>query len=109
MNDFESMDSYQLKANSFVAFPKDKAYEYLTTALAEETGELLGIFAKNVRKGFGYEFDEDQKEDLKSEIGDVLWNLSQIAKFLGFNMSEIANYNIEKLEHRRESGTIVQR
>lgn len=46
------------------------------------------------------------QEELKSEIGDVLWNLNLLCHQLGFSIDDAAQYNIQKLAARRAANTI---
>ncbi len=75
--------------------------DYLPLGLAEETGELIHEFARCKRKGV-----EMDIEALKSEVGDVLWMLSQIAIHHGFTLEEAAYGNLEKLYARSMLGAI---
>ncbi len=38
------------------------------------------------------------KEEIATELGDVLWYLAEIANLYGLNLSEIARHNLEKTE-----------
>jgi NTP pyrophosphatase (non-canonical NTP hydrolase) len=40
------------------------------------------------------------------ELGDVMWYISTISAYLGVNLSEVANKNIEKLESRLQRNKI---
>lgn len=90
---------YQDKATTFAAYPNIN-YPYF--ALVEEVGEFFGKIAKGLRKD-----ERPCEEALKKELGDILWNLSEIASIRGWNLQEIAEGNISKLEARKEAGTIV--
>ncbi|MBU3942519.1 hypothetical protein KKA24_00885, partial [Patescibacteria group bacterium] len=50
--------------------------------------------------------DEERKQMLKKELGDVLWYLAQLSTELGLSFDDVANFNIEKLASRKERGTI---
>ena len=49
---------------------------------------------------------EKDADEVKKELGDVLWYLANLANDLGYSLSEIAENNIEKLESRKERGVI---
>ncbi len=49
---------------------------------------------------------ESEREALKSELGDVLWYVSQVCTELGIELDEVAQGNIEKLLDRLERGKI---
>ncbi len=78
---------------------------YPTLGLTNEAGEVAGKIKKLFRDRNG-QLDETIREDLKAELGDVLWYLTQIATELGFSLEEIARYNIAKLADRQSRGVI---
>ena len=45
--------------------------------------------------------DED-REEIKKELGDVLWYLSQVSAEMGLSLEEVAQANVEKLFSRLE-------
>lgn len=93
-------DEYQIKAHSFAAYGDRAMYPVL--ALAEEAGEVVGKFAKALRKGV-----EVDKEAVAKELGDVLWNVSEIATLLDMDLGDIASGNITKLSDRENRGVLV--
>jgi len=97
-----TLNNYQENAAKTALYPKDKALEYLTAGLAAETGEITGKVAKYWRKDQA----ELPKEDLKAELGDVLWFVSEFARLLETPLEEIADENIKKLASRHARGTI---
>ena len=106
------IDIYQQRAFHFAKFGEMQVYPFL--GLAEEAGEVAGKYAKFLRKEhmepdffISCEVEENLKEDLMDELGDVLWQLSACATTMGVQLSEIAKRNIEKLEGRASRGTIV--
>jgi NTP pyrophosphatase (non-canonical NTP hydrolase) len=76
---------------------------YPFLALAEEAGEVCGKIAKHVRDKTPF---EPVREQVKLELGDVLWQLSNAAADLGFTLEDIAGANIEKLESRAKRGVL---
>ncbi|MEZ4102976.1 MAG: MazG nucleotide pyrophosphohydrolase domain-containing protein [Candidatus Paceibacterota bacterium] len=50
--------------------------------------------------------EEEKLQDLKKEIGDVLWYLSALSNDLGFTLEEVAEKNLEKLKSRQERGVV---
>ena len=47
-----------------------------------------------------------KKEEIRKELGDVLWYISQIANELKIPLDEVAEFNIEKLKDRMERGKL---
>jgi NTP pyrophosphatase (non-canonical NTP hydrolase) len=76
---------------------------YALLNFAAEVGECLGKVAKFIRDGGDR---EKLKEDLKKELGDVLWHIAAVADDHDLSLEEIAQANIEKLLARKANGTI---
>ena len=109
-------NEYQKAAYKFAAYGENTTYAY--AGLAEEAGEVLGKFAKFIRKHQGLEpraasnwetFKEDYEKyrtELKKELGDVLWYISNMSVFLDISLSDIAKTNLDKLESRWQRGKL---
>ena|SRR5690554_870164 len=78
---------------------------YPTLGLTNETGELAGKI-KKIFRDRGGEITEADRQELKAEIGDVLWYLTQICSELDLTLQEVAEANIDKLYSRLERGVI---
>jgi NTP pyrophosphatase (non-canonical NTP hydrolase) len=72
--------------------------DYLFLGLAGEAGELLSLRAKAIRDGKPFEYDQN----IKKELGDVLWFVAMLAADHGFTLADVANTNIYKLQSRKE-------
>ena len=83
----------------------DHAIVYPTLGLVNEAGEVAGKIKKIFRDKEGV-ISEDDRAALKSELGDVLWYLTQICTELDLALEEVAEQNIEKLFDRLERGVI---
>lgn len=83
---------------------------YPVLALAEEAGEVAGKYAKYIRK-HGAALDERARVELKTavidELGDVLYNISEVARQLGVPLQEVLDRNVEKLKDRVARNVIV--
>ena len=79
--------------------------EYLALALCGEAGEVANKIKKILRDQDGAVFAPDCIA-LAHELGDVMWYLSVLAQKLGFTLSNIAEFNIEKINGRLERGTL---
>jgi NTP pyrophosphatase (non-canonical NTP hydrolase) len=69
-----------------------------------EAGEVVEKWKKIIAYREGVLTDEDKLE-LKKELGDVLWYLALFAESLGLSLEEIAELNLEKLASRKARGT----
>lgn len=106
------LNEYQERAMSTCMESCDNAL-YMQLLLVEETGELMGKFAKAIRKGqIVYEYNEPDipvdvdLDAIKKECGDVLWALSGFCHQMGWNLEEVAQQNLAKLASRKERGVI---
>jgi len=65
--------------------------------LAGETGSLLTHFKRYFRDGEGYEFF---RQRIAEELGDILWNVSNIATKANLKLEDIAQGNLAKIRDR---------
>jgi len=101
-----TFDEYQEKAKNTALYPEiGKRFVYPALGLVNEAGEVAGKIKKIFRDEDGILTDR-KKEELKHELGDVLWYLSSLAGELGISLKDIAKTNIEKLQSRKERGKI---
>lgn len=78
---------------------------YPTLGLAGETGEVVEKVKKIIRDD-GSAVSEEKKEEIKKELGDVLWYIARLSAELGFTINEVAELNIKKLNSRKERGVL---
>ena len=98
-----NINTYQQQASK-TAIYKDKLI-YPTLGLAGEAGEIANKVKKILRDNSG-NLQESVREDLICELGDVLWYIAALATDLNVELSEVASKNIEKLNSRKNRGTI---
>lgn len=101
--DFNDYQSKCLKTAKYPNIGSNLTYPSL--GLAGEAGEVCGKISKIFRDSNGVVTTEI-KEQLESEIGDVLWFLATLAFELRINLQDAANNNLKKLQSRLERGTI---
>lgn len=95
-----TFEEYQSDARSTARYPRRMSnLEYPTLGLTGEAGEVANIVKKIQRDHDGIINDEIRGK-LKDELGDVLWYISACADELGLTLSEIAEYNVDKLAKR---------
>ena len=73
--------------------------------LSEESGEVAGKFKKIIRDKAGQISDED-KTEIAKELGDVLWYVATISRYLNIPLDEIAKLNLKKATGRKARGTL---
>lgn len=98
-------DDYQKKAAKYDLFEPcaftEVGFLEKVLGLAGEAGETADKVKKILRDKNGVISAEDKKAITK-ELGDVLWYIAAIARYLEVGLSEVAEGNIEKLESRHQ-------
>ena len=98
--------TYQKKARKTALYPNlGSNAVYPTLGLVGEAGEVAEKVKKVIRDKNGI-FDDESKNGIMKELGDVLWYLSNLCTEFNFNLDEVALKNIEKLKSRKIKGTI---
>jgi NTP pyrophosphatase (non-canonical NTP hydrolase) len=101
-----TFDEYQRETGKTAVYPKlMHGSVYPALGLAGEAGEVAEKVKKLVRDDEG-KVSDDKLNDVKKELGDVLWYVSQIATEFSLNLDEIAEANISKLKDRAKRGKI---
>ncbi len=91
---------YQKQAQKTAIYPnKGNNYIYPVLGLTGEAGEVAEKVKKIIRDENGIISDE-KREEVKKELGDVLWYLSQTATEFNIELEDIVQKNIEKLQSR---------
>lgn len=97
---------YQKKSRKTAIYPKKgKNFIYPTLGLAGEAGEVAEKIKKVLRDKDG-RIDQNTREEMSKELGDVLWYISQLATELGLSLEKVASGNIEKLKSRQKRGKL---
>ncbi|KKU52678.1 MAG: hypothetical protein A3H69_02460 [Candidatus Sungbacteria bacterium RIFCSPLOWO2_02_FULL_47_9] len=101
-----TFDEYQKQSRVTAHYPNAGAnFVYPTLGLVGEAGEVAEKIKKVLRDHDGI-MNDIKREEIKKELGDVLWYVSQIATELNFELKAIAAHNLEKLRSRMERGTL---
>lgn len=93
--------------------------DYPLLALGEEVGEVFGKLAKYGRKNDipvhmaiesvanpSNELQQKLREEVSKEMGDVIWQWVNLCHELDLNPAQVMADNIEKLQGRKERGTL---
>ena len=97
-----NLNDYQQEALKTAIYPEQYKIIYAALGLGNEAGEVQGKIKKWLRGDDGATMSEERRQDLKGELGDVLWYLAVLSSELGFNLDEVAQHNVEKLRSRSE-------
>lgn len=100
------IEEYQKLTEETTLYPKiGHNVIYPILGLIGELGEFCNKLKKVFRDNNGVMSDEFL-EFAKKEIGDQYWYINRISTELGFNLEEIAQENISKLQSRKARGVI---
>lgn len=100
------LSEYQKKAGETALYPGiGQNLYYPCLGLAGEVGEILNKI-KKVMRDHDNKLPEGFREDLKGELGDVLWYLAALATELKLDLSDVAQANVAKLASRKERGVL---
>ena len=107
-----NFDEYQVKAAKYDLFIHDDdillmenlseaAFVEKVLGLAGEAGETADKVKKIIRDRNGKASDEDVNA-VKKELGDVLWYIANISRYLDISLSDVAQTNLDKLASRQK-------
>jgi NTP pyrophosphatase (non-canonical NTP hydrolase) len=100
------LKEYQEKSRVTAKYPDaGNNYIYPTLGLSGEAGEVAEKIKKVIRDKGG-EINDETRSEIKKELGDVLWYVSQLATELGLSLDDVAESNIQKLYDRMERGVL---
>lgn len=92
---------YAAEAAKTAIYPEEHKIVYPLMGLIGEAGEFANKYKKVLRDG-----KEFSKEDMTSELGDILWYLAAIASDAGIPLEDVAYENLKKLKDRQERGVL---
>lgn len=96
-----NLDEYQEAALETAVYDMDHSVHYPVLGLVSEAGEVASKWKKHLRDGTKLD-----RAGMAKELGDVLWYLAVLADDLGYDLSVIAEINLEKLRDRQERGVL---
>jgi NTP pyrophosphatase (non-canonical NTP hydrolase) len=100
-----SLQDYQVKAMETAVYPRQYAIMYPALGLCGEAGEVAEKVKKLFRDANGV-MSEARREEIKKELGDVLWYLAVLSFDIGLNLGDIGEANLAKLASRKERGVL---
>ena len=115
------LNDYQERA-MVTCMPTCNNASYMLLNMVGEVGEFASKIAKGIRKGemvikkneLHLDFNHIAREcfaaldeSLMAEAGDILWQLSGLCTVMGWNLEDVAEYNLKKLAERKKNGTIA--
>ena len=100
-----NISEYEEKAQATAIYPDSHKITYPALGMAGEAGEVANKVKKLIRDGKD-EMPDDWREQLASEIGDVMWYCAALARDLDVSLTTIMAANLDKLKARQERGTL---
>jgi NTP pyrophosphatase (non-canonical NTP hydrolase) len=103
-----TFNEYQQVANKTALHKEQYAADYfiyLTLAVNGEAGELAEK-VKKIWREKNKQVSPEDREEIKKEMGDVLWYLGQLSETLGFTLEDVAQTNLQKVSSRLERGAL---
>ena len=96
---------YQQTAVETAIYPDTHRILYPALGMAGEAGEVANKVKKIIRDGTE-NLPDDWKDQIASEIGDVLWYCAALSNDIGIPLALIAAQNRDKLLARKQKGTL---
>lgn len=102
------LNQYQERARRTAIYPQPLMGlpVYPALKLAGEAGEVAEKIGKIIRDEGGV-IGPHRSVELAKELGDVLWYVANLAADLGFDLEQIGQMNLDKLESRALRGVIT--
>lgn len=99
-----SCQTFEVMSREIVENPQKGKLLHAAIGLAGESGELIDTVKKHLI--YGKELD---LENVKEELGDILFFAAMAANALGVSLEEIAESNFAKLSKRYPNGVFTQK
>ena len=101
------LNQYQKMALKTAFYKAKYKIIYAALGLGNEAGEVMGKIKKWLRGDDGDgPMSKNRREELKGELGDVLWYLAVLSRDLNLSLDDIAKANILKLQSRKKRGAL---
>ena len=99
-------NEYQKKAATPSAYPKlEGPFMFPLVGMGGELGEIFEKVKKLFRDQGG-NITQEFKDDIKKEIGDVLWYLTMFAQEFDITLEEVAQANLDKCIDRKKRNVV---
>jgi len=100
-----TLNEYQNFTDTTRNIEKTPKVLYTSLGLCGESGEVADKIKKAMRDA-DFIISGARREEIAKEIGDVLWYVAQLSRDLGYELEEIAQMNMLKLNDRLSRGVI---
>ena len=97
-----TMKAYQRESRQYAFYPNvGENFTYTALGLAGEVGEVVEKVKKILRDDKSI-VTQVKRDEIKMELGDVLWYLANLSSDLGIDLEDVAASNLVKLESRKQ-------
>lgn len=100
-----TLNDYQNKALSTNINQGTHVFFDRMFGLVGEAGEMADKVKKWIRDDQA-NWEKLNKDELASELGDVLWYVATLAESLGYDLEEVGQKNLSKLQDRKNRGAL---
>ena len=100
------LNTYQTAALQTAIYPgRGNNFVYPALGMVGESGEVADKLKKVIRDNDGV-LTDPVREAVAKELGDTMWYLAVLAWEMDYDLNEIAQMNIDKLNSRKERGVL---
>ncbi len=100
------LNAYQIESKKTALYPNvGNNFIYPTLGLCGEAGEVAEKIKKIIRDNNSIA-DPERINEIKKELGDVLWYIAQLSTELNLTLEDIAQANINKLQERLKNNLL---
>lgn len=108
-----NLNEYQEKAMT-TCMESSNNFSYMFLNLVGEIGEFASKIAKSIRKENSTIHDNVlyipdsriESNELKKELGDVMWQVAGLCKVMGWDLEDVCQMNLDKLQSRKKRDVI---
>lgn len=101
-----NFSTYQHAARKTAIYPAlGSNLTYPTLGLCGEAGEVAEK-VKKIMRDQGGKICQRNRDEIKAELGDVLWYVANVCSEIGIKMEDVAQGNLDKLNSRKNRGTL---
>jgi len=100
------LNTYQTAALQTAIYPNQGFdFTYPVLGLVGEAGEVADKLKKVIRDNDGI-LTDTVRDAVAKELGDCMWYLAVLAYEMDYDLNEIAQINIDKLNSRKKRGVL---
>jgi len=103
-----TFEEYEKQALTTAIYNGNKMLDlcHWALGLSGESGEIAEKLKKIIRDQ-GADPSKIDREDIKKELGDILWYITALAHELEIDLEDVAQTNVEKLTSRLQRGVVA--